>query len=137
MLQFLRNYRGIVGEDAVNMMDVAAAAIRAGYKQPPPMSPQERLAKKFADVARMEMGQSENGGFIYRVNQAFETEVDGKQMVFWVNIDVATRPQMSKVISRRRKAIEGSATQLTFDVMRWNEKHEDERRLVVDLNFNR
>jgi hypothetical protein len=25
MLQFLRNYRGIVGEDAVNMMDVAAA----------------------------------------------------------------------------------------------------------------
>lgn len=137
MLAFIRHFRAIRGSQVVDMMDVAGAAIAAGFQVPNPMTPQERLAHEFANVARMQRRTDELGGFEYRVNQAFTMDTPSSgQLTLWVDIDHASRQVMEQVVRRRRKLIEGTAQQLTFDMKRWNSTHEDEAPLRVNLNFN-
>lgn len=136
MLTFIRHFRAINGSAEINMIDVARAAIRVGFRVPPTMSPEERLAKRFADVARTEM-EIDAAGFSYRANQAIEsTGPAGEQLTLWMHIDEVPREKMRRVAERRRSFICGNACQLTFDLTRWNSVHTEEEPIVVNLNFN-
>ena len=60
---------------------------------------------------------------------------NGVQTAFWGELDRAPRAHMVKAFAQRRKQIVGDCAQLKIDVDVYNEKHADEPRVQLVLDF--
>ncbi len=117
------------------MMAVALYAMsKHGWPAPDPISPEERLAKEFAQAAREETKQDSETGQPYRVYHA--VKVDGKgQGFFWVNIDEAPRKHMIKSAFARREQVVGDMLQLTLDLAHWSRVNPSEEPITVETDI--
>ena len=129
-------YKSETGEKAVNMEAVVDWAIARGATMPKPKTARELFAAQLADAARAEYRVDPKTGLSYRANHALRHRTrDGRQMVLWVDMEDATRPQMLWSLSDRRQQMVGDATHLKIDEMIWNNKHPDETPIQLDMNF--
>lgn len=134
-MQFiLREWKEATGKIEIDMHEVVLFAIGRGWPLPAPISPEERLAKEFAQAAREETRQDAQTGRPYRVYHAFKPDGHG-QGVLWVDIDEAPRKHMVKSAVMRREQMVGDAVQLTFDLDHWNSKNPNEEPIVMPLDF--
>jgi hypothetical protein len=134
MQRFARYYREKVGA-AVTMQEVAAAAIKAGWKVPKPKDPVDILAKEFARAEREEMRYDEVTGEPYRANVSYNQKQGDQQLTFWDDIDKVSRKVMHKNYILRREQMVGDGLQLTYDVKHWNRVNPSEEPIEVDLDF--
>lgn len=71
MQAFVRYYKRENKKSAVTMAEVAAAAIKMGWKAPLPITAEERLAKQFAAAEREEMNVDKKTKRPYRANLSY------------------------------------------------------------------
>ena len=118
-LQALINrYKQETGDKVVDMEMVADWAIRQGAILPKPKTARELFAAQLADAARAEYRVDPKTGLSYRANHALRKRTrDGKQMVLWVDMEDATRPQMLWSLADRRQQMVGDAVHLKIDEM--------------------
>lgn len=129
-------YKQETGEKAVDMEQVADWAIRQGATLPKPKTARELFAAQLADAARAEYRVDPKTGLSYRANHALRNRTrDGRQMVLWVDMEDATRPQMLWSLTDRRQQMVGDAVHLKIDEMIWNSKHPDEEAIQQDMDF--
>src|ERR1700677_4380751 len=92
MQAFVRYYKRENKKTTVTMAEVAAAAIKMGWKAPAQITAEERLAKQFAAAEREEMNVDKKTNRPYRANLSYSiTNSKGEQTSFWVETDDATR----------------------------------------------
>src|SRR6266849_2209177 len=104
MRQFVRWYKQEHKKTAVTMAEVAREAIARGWKLPAPISPEERLARQFADAEREEIRYDKETKEPYRGNLALTQRLkDGTQLPLWVDTDEATRQQMVMALHKYRE----------------------------------
>jgi hypothetical protein len=133
----IHRYKEETGEKAVDMEKVADWAIGRGAALPKPKTAREMFASQLADAARAEYRVDPKTGLSYRANHAMRQRTrDGRQMVLWVDMEDATRPQMLWSLSDRRNQMVGDAVHLKIDEMIWNGKHPDEVPIQQDMDFN-
>lgn len=116
------------------MREVVLFAIGKGWPLPTPISPEERLAKEFAQAAREQTREDAITGRPYRVYHAFKPDGQGQGML-WVDIDEAPRNLMLKSAIMRREQMVGDAVQLTFDIEHWNSSNPAQEPIVMELDF--
>jgi hypothetical protein len=115
---------------AVTMAEVAREAIAQGWKVPPPISGEERLAKRFADAQREEIRYDQATKEPYRGNLALTEKLkDGKQLTLWVDTDEATRSQMVMCLHKYREQMLGEAMIGTNTAEHWNRTHPEQQPL--------
>lgn len=132
----IHRYKQVTGETVVDMDKIAEWAIRQGATLPTPKTARELFAAQLADAARAEYRVDPKTGLSYRANHAMRQSTrDGKQMVLWVDMEDATRPQMLWSLSDRRQQMVGDAVHLKIDEMIWNSKHLDEEPIQQDMDF--
>jgi hypothetical protein len=113
MQRLIKQYKFETGAREVDMHEVARWMTAQGWPLPPPIDPIDRLAKELSKAAREEVRYSDSGR-PYRANHAFPSPQGGKQLMLWVDIDEATRPQMHRSLNLRREQMVGDAVQLTL-----------------------
>lgn len=129
-------YKSQTGNKTVDMELVADWAIQHGASLPKPKSARDLFVAQLSDAARAQYRQDPKTGLSYRANHALRgSRKDGKQYTLWVDIEDATRPQMSWSLSNRRQQMVGDAVHLKIDEMIWNDRHPNEEpiQLVMDL----
>jgi hypothetical protein len=132
----IQRYKQETGEKAIDLERVADWAISRGATLPKPKTARELFASQLADAARAEFRVDPKTGLSYRANHAMRSRTrDGKQMVLWVDIEDATRPQMLWSLADRRQQMVGDAVHLKIDEMIWNNKHPDEEPIQQDMDF--
>jgi hypothetical protein len=130
MRRFTVWYKEKYKKSAVTMAEVAREAIAQGWKLPPPISPEERLAKRFADAQREEIRYDKTTKEPYRGNLALTQRLpDGTQLPLWVDTDEATRSQMQLALHKYREQMLGEATIGTNTAEHWNRTHPDQQPL--------
>jgi len=130
MRQFVRWYKHENKKTAVTMSEVAKEAIARGWKLPPPISPEERLAKQFADAEREEIRYDKNTQEPYRGNLALTERLkDGTQLSLWIDTDEATRSQMVMALHKYREQMIGEAVIGTNTAEHWNRTHPEQQPL--------
>jgi hypothetical protein len=134
MQYLIRKWKEDTGKLEINMKEVAEYAISQGWPLPPPITPEERLAKEFAKAAREETRTDSVTGRPYRVYHAFPQDGDAQGRL-WVDIDEAPRKYMLKSAVMRREQMVGDAVQLTFDLDHWNSKNADEEPIELPMDF--
>jgi hypothetical protein len=136
MLRVLRQFKDETGETDVDMHDLAKFAVnRLGMPLPEPISPLDRLAKKFARAARTEIRHDKETGRPYRANHAYPVTRDGDQLHLWIDIDEAPRHKMFKSLQMRREQMVGDAVQLDLDAEHWSRVNPDEEPIQIALDF--
>ena len=138
MQRLIRAYKEESGEREIDMKKVAKWAAGKGWPLPVPRNPIDILAGQFADAAREEMRTDPKTGRRYRANHSFSVSHGGEQYHLWIDIDEATRSQFLKSAVTRREQMVGDATQLTLDIMHWNDANSGEKpiELTMDLEFD-
>jgi hypothetical protein len=134
MQRFQRYYREQVGND-VTMHEVAAAALKAGWKAPVPKDPVEILAKEFARAAREEIRYDEETGEPYRANISYNQMVGDRQQTFWGDIDQVSRRKMHNNYILRREQMVGDGLQMTLDLRHWNRVNSNDEPIHPELDF--
>lgn len=135
MQRVIKQYKHETGAKEVDMHDVARWMTARGWPLPPPVDPIDRLAKELSKAAREEVRYSNTSGRPYRANHVYPTMQGGKQLMLWVDIDEATRPQMHRSLNLRREQMVGDAVQLSFDAEHWNSIHPSEEPIEIELDF--
>jgi hypothetical protein len=136
MQAFMRHYKRENKKTTVTMAEVAAAALQMGWKAPPPVTPEERLAKQFAAAAREETKTDKKTNRPYRANLAYSiTNQVGEQTSFWVETDDATRIQAEMWMNKYREQMIGEAVIGTDTVEHWNRINPKENPLQFHLDF--
>lgn len=135
LLGLMRHYKEQTGKQEVDLREIAAMAIRMGYKVPDPITPIDRLAKEIANVARQEIRHDKKTGKPYRANHAFPVHNGPSQTYLWIDIDEAPRGPMQKSLIMRREQMVGDGLQLTLDADHWNGIHQDEDPIVIPMDF--
>lgn len=134
VLAVIHQYKFETGKTEVDMHDVARWAMQRGWRRPKPRDPVDQLASEFSKAAAQEMRHDANGR-AYRANHAVSFTQNGKQLVFWVDIDQAPRKLIHKSLIQRREQMVGDAVQLSFDAEHWNTTHPKEEPIVIPLDF--
>jgi hypothetical protein len=130
MRRFVRWYKKEQKKTAVTMAEVAQEAIKQGWKLPPPISPEERLAKQFADAEREEIRYDKATKEPYRGNLALTERLkDGKQLSLWIDTDEASRSQMVMALHKYREQMLGEAMIGTNTAEHWNRMHPEQQPL--------
>jgi hypothetical protein len=136
MQAFVRHYRREHKKTSVTMAEVAAAAIKMGWKAPPPITAEERLAKLFAAAEREEMGTDKKTERPYRANLAYtKTNSQGEQISFWVETDDATRDEVEMWKNKYREQMIGEAVIGTDTVAHWNRINPSDEPVQFSLDF--
>jgi hypothetical protein len=136
MQAFVRHYKREQKKTSVTMAEVAAAAIKMGWKVPPPVTAEERLAKQFAAAEREETKVDKKTNRPYRANLAYSiTNKSGDQSSFWVETDDATRNQAEMWMTKYREQMIGEAVIGTDTVEHWNRINPKESPLQFHLDF--
>lgn len=129
-------YKQETGEKIIDMDKVADWAIGRGATLPKPKTARELFVARLADAARAEYRVDPQTGLSYRANHALRRRRhDGKQMVLWVDMEDATRPQMLWSLTNRRQQMVGDAVHLKIDEMIWNRKNPDQEPIQQDMDF--
>ena len=134
-LKIIRAYKDATGNTDVDMREVAKFAVGMGMALPEPMSAIDRLAHKFARVARTEMRHDKATGRPYRANHAYPTKRDGEQTHLWIDIDQAPRDKMYRSLQTRREQMVGDAVQLDLDAEHWNRINLDDEPIIMQMDF--
>lgn len=132
-LKFIRYWKEQTGETEVDMIEVAKLAIKMGWKVPPPVSDEERLAKGFKAATRQDIRYDRKTGRPYRGYHAVpKMDPDGRQMTFrFVDIDDPdTKPHRFKkaCVLRREQAVD-DLTQLRLDQQHWNDNRPEDQQV--------
>jgi hypothetical protein len=136
MQAFVRYYKRENKKTAVTMAEVAAAAIKMGWKAPAPITAEERLAKQFAAAEREETLVDKKTNRPYRANLAYSlTNRDGEQSSFWVETDDASRNQADMWMNKYREQMIGEAVMGTDTIEHWNRINSTEEPLQFNLDF--
>jgi hypothetical protein len=136
MQAFVRHYKRTNKKAEVTMAEVTAAAIEMGWKVPPAVTGEERLAKQFAAAEREEMGTDKVTNRPYRANLALtRTRSDGEQTTFWIETDEADREQMEMAVKKYREQMIGEAVIGTDTVDHWNRINPKDGQLEFNLDF--
>lgn len=136
MQAFMRHYRRENKKTAVTMAEFAAAALKMGWKAPPPVTAEERLAKQFAAAAREETKIDKKTNRPYRANLAYSVKNKvGEQISFWVETDDATRAQAEMWKNRYREQMIGEAVIGVDTIEHWNRINPNEEPLQFELDF--
>lgn len=136
MQAFVRHYKRENKKTAVTMAEVAAAAIKMGWKAPAPVTAEERLAKQFAAAEREETLVDKKTNRPYRANLAYSVfNRVGEQTSFWVETDDATRSQAEMWMNKYREQMIGEAVIGTNTVEHWNSINPNEEHLQFSLDF--
>lgn len=118
------------------MAEVAAAAIKMGWKAPPPITAEERLAKLFAAAEREEMGTDKKTKRPYRANLAYtKTNSQGEQISFWVETNDATRDEVEMWKNKYREQMIGEAVIGTDTIDHWNRINPSDEPVQFSLDF--
>jgi hypothetical protein len=136
MQAFVRYYKREHKKTTVTMAEVAAAAIKMGWKAPAPITAEERLAKQFAAAEREEMNVDKKTNRPYRANLSYSiTNSKGEQTSFWVETDDATRSQAEMWKVKYREQMIGEAVIGTDTIEHWNRINPNEEPLQFSLDF--
>lgn len=137
MQAFVRYYRREIKKtSAVTMAEVAAQAIKMGWKAPPPITAEERLAKQFAAAEREEMGVDKKTKRPYRANLSYtRTNSQGEQIAFWVETDDASREEAEAWKTKYREQMIGEAVIGTDTIEHWNRINPKEKSIQFELDF--
>src|SRR6185437_1733152 len=132
----MRLYKTETCNKIIDMEDMADWCIRRGVTLPKPKSARDLLVAQLSDAARAEYRQDPKTGLSYRANHALRvSRPDGRQLTLWVDIEDATRPQMHMSLTNRRQQMVGDAVHLKIDEMIWNDRHQTEDPIQLDMNF--
>jgi hypothetical protein len=136
MQAFVRHYKRENKKTTVTMSEIAAAAIKAGWPSPPPVTPEERLAKQFAAAEREETRVDKKTNRTYRANLAYTVrDRKGEQASFWVETDDANRNQAEMWMNKYREQMIGEAVIGTDTIEHWNRVNPKEEPLQFELNL--
>jgi hypothetical protein len=131
MQSFIRHFREVTGKVEIDMKEVAAEAIKMGWKPPRPQLPFELLAKEFSEAAREETRIDSKTAKPYRVNHA----VNLGQQTFWVEIETAPRKHMHKAAMQKREQSVGELYQVVLDLDHWNRVHPAEEPIKAETDL--
>lgn len=136
MQAFVRYYKRENKKTTVTMAEIAAAAIKMGWKAPPQLTPEELLAKQFAAAEREEMKVDKKTNRPYRANLAYSiTDKKGEQTSFWVETDDATRLQADMWKVKYREQMIGEAVIGKDTIEHWNRINPEKEPLQFPLDF--
>ena len=130
------------GESGITMHEVARLAMKMGWKAPPPVTEEDRLAKLFKDAARQDIRHDPKTGHPYRGYHAVPKQSAKGQMVFWyIDIDDPnTKPEnFRKACVMRREQSVDDQLQLRLDQVHWNDQRQPEQQVEIlpaDLEFD-
>jgi hypothetical protein len=130
------------GESGITMHEVARLAMKMGWKAPPPVTEEDRLAKLFKDAARQDICHDPKTGHPYRGYHAVPKQSAKGQMVFWyIDIDDPnTKPEnFRKACVMRREQSVDDQLQLRLDQVHWNDQRQPEQQVEIlpaDLEFD-
>lgn len=130
------------GKTEIDMHSVAQMAVRMGWKAPPPVTEEDRLAKLFKDAARQDIRHDRRTGRPYRGYHAVPKYTASGQMVFsYIDIDdPKTKPSsFRKACVMRREQSVDDQVQLRLDQVHWNDNRPAEQQVEVlpaDLEFD-
>ena len=113
--------------------EAAAWGVEKGYISLPDLDPIDRLAEDMSKALREEY-RTDKYGRRYRVNHAVRITKAGVQCTLWGGIG-QPRQFMEKSFGQRRKQIVGDCLQLKTDIDVYNDKHQKEDPIQVELNF--
>jgi len=136
MQAFVRHYKRENKKTAVTMAEVAAAAIKMGWKVPPPVTPEERLANQFAAAEREETRVDKKTSRPYRANLAYSVaNAAGEQTSFWVETDDANRNQAEMWMNKYREQMIGESVIGTNTIEHWNSINPKDQPLLFDADL--
>ena len=140
--RFIRYWMEETGESEVDMHEVTRMALKMGWKAPPPVTEEDRLAKLFKDAARQDIRHDRKTGHPYRGYHAVPKQTTEGQLVFsYIDIDdPATKPDnFRKACVMRREQSVDDQLQLRLDQIHWNDQRPLEQQVEVlpaDLEFD-
>lgn len=140
--KFIRHWMEVTGESEVDMDAVAAMALSMGWKAPPPITEQERLAQQFRDAARQDIRHDRKTGRPYRGYHAVPRySKDGQLSFSYMDIDdpKAKPESFRKACVMRREQTVGDVLQLRLDQLHWNDQRPPEQHvelLPADMEFD-
>lgn len=140
--KFIRYWMDTTGETEIDMDAVARMAIKMGWKAPPPITEEDRLAQQFKDAARLDIRQDRRTGRPYRAYHAVpKYSSDGQLCFSYIDIDEPrTKPDsFRKACVMRREQTVGDAVQLRLDQLHWNNSRPQEQQvelLPADMEFD-
>lgn len=140
--RFIRYWQETTGSAEIDLAEVAKLAMKMGWQAPPPVSPEERLAKQFKDAARQDIRHDEKTGQPYRGYHAVPKGVaEGQLSFFYVDIDdPKTKPEnFRKACVMRREQTVDDMLALFHDQSHWNDTRPEEQQVEIlpaDLGFD-
>lgn len=140
--KFIRYWMDTTGETEVDMDAVAKLAIKMGWKAPPPITEEERLAQQFKDAARQDIRHDRKTGRPYRGYHAVPKYApDGQLRFSYIDIDEPkTKPDaFRKACVMRREQSVGDVVQLRLDQLHWNDTRPPDQQvelLPADMEFD-
>lgn len=135
MQALMRRYKDETGERELDLHEVARWAVSNGWPLPKPVDPYERLARQFAEAARVEVRQDKETGLPYRANHVYQVYQQGDFFNRWVDIDEAPREPMHMSLTTRRNQVVGDVYQLTLDADHWNRINPTEEPIVLPTDY--
>lgn len=133
MQAIIRHFREQTGKKEIHMHEVAAWAVKRGWRLPKPVDPLDRLAEQFSRAAREETRTDTRTGRPYRVNHAVTDSQTN--FTFWIDIEQAPRKQMHRSLTLRREQSIGDVVQMTLDALYWNSINETQEPIAIDADF--
>ncbi len=140
--KFIRHWMDETGETEVDRHAVARMAQQMGWKAPPPVTEEDRLAKLFKDAARQDIRHDRRTGRPYRGYHAVpKMAADGQMMFSYIDIDdPKTKPSsFRKSCVMRREQTVDDLTQLRLDQNHWNADRAPDQHVEIlpgDLEFD-
>ena len=140
--RFIRHWMDETGESEIDMHAVARMALKMGWKAPPPVTEEDRLAKLFKDAARQDIRHDRKTGRPYRGYHAFpRTSTDGQLVFSYIDIDdPKTKPDsFRKACVLRREQTVDDQLQLRLDQLHWNDNRPADQQVEIlpaDLEFD-
>ena len=140
--RFIRYWMDQTGESEINMNAVAQMAIKMGWKAPPPVTEEDRLAKLFKDAARQDIRYDRKTGHPYRGYHAVpKSSATGQLSFSYIDIDdPKTKPEsFRKACVMRREQTVDDQLQLRLDQVHWNDNRPADQQVEIlpaDLEFD-
>jgi len=140
--KFIRYWMDTTGETEIDMAAVAKMAIKMGWKAPPPVTEEDRLAQQFKEAARQDIRHDRKTGRPYRGYHAVPKHDATGQLYFsYIDIDEPkTKPDsFRKACVMRREQSVGDVVQLRLDQLHWNDTRTEDQQvelLPADMEFD-
>ena len=132
--RFILYWKEKTGETEVDLHAVARMAIENGWKAPPPITEEDRLAKLFKDAARQDIRHDPKTGHAYRGYHAVpKRTVEGQLAFSYIDIDdPKTKPEsFRKACVMRREQSVDDHWQLRLDQLHWNNQRPPEEYVAL------